>query len=78
MVSETKIDDTFPESQFLFEGFSKLFRLGRTAKGGGIFLYIREGIPCKDIKQITLNNSVEGFFVELNLRSKKKATRKLI
>ena len=78
IVSETKIDDTFPESQFLIEDFSKPFRLGRTAKGGGILLYIREDILCKYIKQITLNNSFEGFFVELNLRSKKMATRKLI
>ena len=71
MVSETKIDDIFPESQFLIEGFSKPFRLDRTAKGGGILLYIREDILCKYIKQITLNNLFEGFFVELNLRSKK-------
>ena len=41
------------------------------AKGGGILLYIREDIPCRYIKGITLNNSFEGFFVELNLRSKK-------
>ena len=34
-------------------------------------LYIRDDTPCKYIKQITLNNSLEGFFVELNLRSKK-------
>ena len=71
MVSQTKIDDTFPESQFLIEGFSKSFRLDRTAKGGGILLFIREDIPCRYIKQTTLNNSFEGFFVELNLRSKK-------
>ena len=32
MVSETKIDDTFPESQFLIEGFSTPYRLDRTAK----------------------------------------------
>ena len=56
MISETKIDDTFPESQFLIEGFSNPFR---------------EDIPCRCIKQTTLNNSFEGFFVELNLRSKK-------
>ena len=37
MVSETKIDDTFPESQFLIEGFSTPYRLDRTAKGGGIY-----------------------------------------
>ena len=34
-------------------------------------LYIREDIPYRYIKQTTLNNSFEGFFVELNLRSKK-------
>ena len=50
MVTETKIDDTFPESQFLIESFSKPFRLDRTAKGGIISLYIREDIPCKYIK----------------------------
>ena len=71
MVSETKIDDTFPESQFLIEGFSTPFRLDRTAKGGGILLYIRQDIPSKYIKKITVNESFEGFFVELNLRSKK-------
>ena len=71
MISETKIDDTFPESQFLIEGFSKPFRLDRTAKGGGILLYIREDIPCRCIRQTTLNNIFEGFFVELNLKSKK-------
>ena len=71
MVSETKIDDTFPESQFLIEGFSTPYRLDRTAKGGGILLYIRQDIPSKYIKKITVNESFEGFFVEINLRSKK-------
>ena len=71
MVSETKIDDTFLKSQFLIEGFSKPFRLDRIAKGGRILLYIREDIPCRNIKQITLNNLFEGFFVELNLKSRK-------
>ena len=70
MVSETKIDDTFLESQILTEVFTKPFRLGRTAKGGRIFLSIREDRPCRYIKQISLNSSFEGFFVELNLRSK--------
>ena len=30
MISETKIDETFPESQFLIEGFSVPYRLDRT------------------------------------------------
>ena len=56
MVSKTKRDDTFSESQSLTEGFSKLFRLDRTAKGARILLYIRENMPSRYIKQITLNN----------------------
>ena len=36
-----------------------------------MLLYIREDIPCRNIKQITSNNSFEGFFIEFNLRSKK-------
>ena len=37
MVSKTKRDDTFSESQNLTEGFSKLFRLDRTPKFAGIY-----------------------------------------
>ena len=71
MVSETKVDDTFPESQFLIEGFSTSFRLDRKVKGGEFLLYIRQDLPPKYLKKITLKESFKGFFVELNLRSKK-------
>ena len=70
MISETKIDDTFSDSQFLIKGFSVPCRLDRTAKGGGILLYIREDIPSKRIKKVTFDDSFEGFFIEINLRSK--------
>ena len=43
MVSETKLDDTFPDSQFLMEGFSTPYRLDRTAKGGGNFALHKTG-----------------------------------
>ena len=70
VVSETKIDDTFPESQFLIEGFSTPYRLDRTAKGGGISLYIRQDMRSKYLTKIIMNKLFEGFFVELNLRRK--------
>ena len=44
MISKTKIDDTFSDSQFLIKGFSVPYRLDRTAKWGGILQYIRENI----------------------------------
>ena len=71
MVSETKIDDTFPEPEFLVEDFSAPYRLDRTAKGWGNFLYIKQDTPFKYLKKNTVNKSFVGFFVELYLRSKK-------
>ena len=41
MVSETKLDDTFPPSQFLMQGYLTPFRKQRTSKGGGIQLFIQ-------------------------------------
>ena len=70
MVSETKLDDTFPTSQFLMQGYSTPFRNDRTSKGGGIIFYVREDIPCKIIKAET-DAYYEGFFIEINLRKKK-------
>ena len=44
MISETNTDDTFPDSQFLIEGFSVPYRLDRTAKGGeGHFAIYQRG-----------------------------------
>ena len=54
MISETKIDDSFPISQ--------------NSSGGGIMLYIREDIPSNLLKIESL--PIEGFYVELKLRSK--------
>ena len=71
MVSETKTDDTFREPQFSIEGFSTPHRFVWTAKDGGILLYIRADMPSKLLKNITVNESFEGFFSELNLTSKK-------
>ena len=35
MISETKIDESFPKGNFLIEGFSTPYRLDRDSKGGG-------------------------------------------
>ena len=69
MISETKIDDSFPVGQFLIEGFCTPYRLDRNLKGGGILLYVREEIPSNLLK-IDIN-PIESFYVELNLRNNK-------
>ena len=69
MISETKLDESFPPVQFLLDGYCDPFRFDRDGNGGGILLYIRDDIPSKLLSK---NKNIEGFFVELNLRNKKK------
>ena len=47
MVSETKIDESFPMAQFSIEGFTNSFRQDRDHEGSGIIVYVRDDIPCK-------------------------------
>ena len=69
MISETKLDESFPHSQFKISGFSRPFRLDRNCNGGGIMLFIREDIPVKLI--FTKVSPIEGFYAEINLRKQK-------
>ena len=70
MISETKLDETFPAAQFSLQGFCDPYQFDRNRNGGGIMLYIREDIPSRLIEKKLRNNS-EYFFVEINLRKKK-------
>ena len=47
VITETKLDDTFPNAQFLVPGFSKIFRFYRNRKGGGVMIYVHEDTPSK-------------------------------
>ena len=71
LVSETKVDPSFPSSQFAIKSFSVPFRLDRNSSGGSIILFVREEIPSKLLSQYKPNSSVENIFIELNLRSTK-------
>ena len=69
MISETKIDESFPQGNFLIDGFSSPYRLDRDSKGGGIMLYIREDIPSNFVASD--KEPIESLYVELNLQNVK-------
>ena len=71
LISETKLDNSFPTSQFTIEGYNSPFRLDRNKDGGGLMLYVRDDIPAKQLKHPSLDKNFENMFVELNLRNKK-------
>ena len=63
IITKTKLDDTFPLSQFQMDGFSTPYRLDRNKNKDGIIIYIREDIS---IKMVTKH--IEALFIELNYR----------
>ena len=67
LISETKIDSSFPTAQFQIEGYTT-YRLDRNTNGGGILLYIREDIPSTLLNS---DMSIESFSIEINIRKKK-------
>ena len=70
LVSETKLDSSFPESELRISGY-RLFRKDRNQCGGGLIFYVNEDIPYKTINTFNFPNSLEVLPLEINLRNKK-------
>ena len=68
LISETKLDDTFPLSQFILEGFTPPYGLDRMKHGGGLMLFIREDIPFKLLPNENPFGKIENIFVKISLR----------
>ena len=71
VLSETKLDSTFPSIQFLINGFSVPHRLDRNSKGGGILLYVRDKIIVLSLNRYSLPPHIEISFFQSNLRNLK-------
>ena len=71
VITETKLDETFPLGQFYVEGFTMPYRLDRNRNGGGVINYVREDIPSKILEKHKLPHDIEVIFIELNFRKVK-------
>ena len=63
-VQETKLDKSFPDSQFAIDGYN-MFRRDRKKGGGGIMVYIRNSIPFHRIR--VKSNEVEAILLDIQL-----------
>ena len=68
IISEAKINETFPARQFHMDVYTVPYSLDRNCNRGGIMISVREDIPSKLTE---INNCIEGIFIELNLRKKR-------
>ena len=70
LISETKIDDSFPNAQFKIEGY-KTFRKDRDAFGGGLLFYVNEKLNCRSLESCLPNTIIEILPLELRLLNSK-------
>ena len=69
VITEPKLDDSFPTNQFLLEGYSIPYRNDVDKNSRGVMIFVRDDLACKEIQNIV--KSGEGIFLELNLRKTK-------
>ena len=66
LLSETKIDENFPDKQFCLNNY-KIFQKDRNRYGGGIMFYVDENLPCKSLTT-EIDNLTETIFLEVNIQ----------
>ena len=68
LVSETKLDESFPNNQFSISGY-RMFRQDRNCFGGGLCIYVKENIASKQLN-LHLDKETEAIYLEINIRSR--------
>ena len=69
VISEIKLDESFPVGQFRIPGYTSPFRLNRDQHDGGYVVFIREDIPAKFLSADS--KPIEGLYIELNFHKRK-------
>ena len=70
-IDETKIDESFPNSQLFIENYQfPPYRRDRNSKGGGKIVYVREGLFSKRLKNLESKNT-ETICIEVTISKKK-------
>ena len=70
VLSETKLDDSFPSAQFRIGDYEIRGRKDRNKHGGGLIEYVKKGIICKRLKEYELKE-IEPICSEITISKKK-------
>ena len=71
LITETKMDSTFPLKQFYVNGYNVPYRHDRNTNGGGILVCVRDDIRPRIIECENLPSSFEGLAIEISFNLKK-------
>jgi len=70
-IAETKLDDSFPPSQFCLQNFKRPYRLDISGRSGGLLTFVRSDIPSRQLTNTSIPSGIQILCVELNLRKRK-------
>ena len=70
LVSETKIDHSFPNQQFSIDGY-KIYRRDSNSFGGRLLFYVNENIPCRELTAEQIDSNFEIIFLGITMRTRK-------
>ena len=70
-LAETKLDSSFPESQFLLEGMKKPYRFDVSSRKVGLLVFFNKKVPSKYLRSFHLPNDIQVIPTEVNLKQRK-------
>ena len=70
MISETKVDESFPNQQFKINGY-KMFRKDRYRFDGGLMFYVNEQIPSKVLSLESIPMDIELILLEFTVKNRR-------
>ena len=73
-ISESKLDDSFPDAQFNVQGYN-IFPQDNTSSSGGLIIYVRSDIPHRLLTNAeqNKNDGIESLCLELKIGKTKTA-----
>ena len=58
VLTESKLEDYFPNSQSVVDEFSEPFKSDRNRPGGGVMIYVRDDCTSKLLTNIFFSNDI--------------------
>ena len=70
-LAETKLDSSFPESQFLLERMKKPCSFDVSSRKVGLLVFFNKNVPSKYLRSFHLPNDIQVIPTEVNLKQRK-------
>ena len=68
-IAETKIDNSFPTSQFCIKNYNTPYRLDVSSSSGGLLVYVKNGISSRKLVNFEIPKEIQILPIELSLKN---------